>query len=154
MSPFESPAILSSKIGFPMFRVISFSALIFACAAAAGCSKDAAPPTTPLETPVQVTETFPGTINLNGAATHIFATDRPAQATASLTSLSPDSAAIVSFMFGTWNGQYCQVILVKDDATTGQNLIGTASQGSFCVRISDIGRLTAPTDYVITVAHF
>ena len=137
-----------------MPRLISFSALIFACAVAAGCGDDAAPPTTPVETPVQISESFTGTINLNGAATHVFGADRAGQATATLTSLSPDSAAIVSFMFGTWNGQYCQVILVKDDATQAQNLVGNASQGAFCVRIADIGRLTAPTDYTITVAHF
>jgi hypothetical protein len=135
-----------------MFRKIYFSALILACVAA-GCAEDA-PPTTPVDPPVQRDEIFEGSIILNGAATHVFATERAGQATATLTSLSPDSAAIVSFMFGTWNGQYCQVILVKDDATTAQNLVGTASQGSFCVRIADIGRLTAPTDYVITVSHF
>ena len=137
-----------------MIRMISFSALILACAVAAGCSDDDAPPTTPIETPVQISESFQGTINLNGAATHTFSTERAGQATATLTTLSPDSAAIVSFVFGTWNGQYCQVILVKDDATQAQNLVGNASQGSFCVRIADIGRLTAPTDYVITVQHF
>ena len=137
-----------------MIRMISFSVFIFACAAAAGCGDDDAPPTTPIETPVQINESFQGTITLNGAATHVFGTQRAGQATANLTSLSPDSAAIVSFMFGTWNGQYCQVILVKDDATQAQNLVGNASQGSFCVRIADIGRLTAPTDYVITVQHY
>ena len=136
-----------------MLRLISFSGLILACAAVAGCGDDAAP-TTPVETPIQITESFQGTINLNGAATHLFGTERAGQATATLTSLSPDSAAIVSFMFGTWNGQYCSVQFVKDDATQGQNFVGTASLGSFCVRISDIGRLTAPTDYVITVNHY
>ena len=136
-----------------MLRLISFSALIFACAAAAGCGDDP-PPTTPVETPIQVTETFQGTINPNGAATHLFGTERAGQATATLTSLSPDGAAIVSFGFGTWNGQYCSLTLVKDDSTTGQNFIGTATTGSFCVRISDVGRLTAPTDYVITVNHY
>jgi len=134
--------------------MISFSALILAGAAAAGCSDDNAPPTTPIETPVQISESFQGSINLNGAATHTFATERAGQATATLTTLSPDSAAIVSFVFGTWNGQYCQAILWKDDATQAQNLVGNASQGSFCVRVADIGRLTAPTDYVITVSHF
>jgi len=137
-----------------MSRLISFSALILACAVGAGCGDDDTTPTTPIETPVQINESFQGSINLNGAATHVFFTDRAGQATATLSSLSPDSAAIVSFMFGTWNGQYCQVILVKDDATQAQNLVGNASQGAFCVRIADIGRLTAPTDYTITVAHF
>ena len=134
-----------------MFRLISFSALILACAAVAGCGDDDAP-TTPIETPVQINETFQGTLNLNGAITYTFVTERAGQATATLT-LS-DSTAVVSFMFGTWNGQYCQVILVKDDATTPQNLIGTASAGSFCVRVADNGHLTAPTDYSIAVAHF
>ena len=137
-----------------MLRLISFSGLILACAAVAGCGDDAAP-TTPVETPIQITESFQGTINLNGAATHLFGTERAGQATVTLTTLSPDSAAIVSFMFGTWNGQYCSApILVKDDATQGQNLIGTASQGSFCVRVADVGRLTAPTNYSITVQHY
>ena len=137
-----------------MSRLISLSALIFACAVAAGCGDDDAAPTTPVETPVQINETFSGTLNLNGAVTHTFPTDRAGQATVTLTSLSPDSAAIVSFVFGTFNGQYCQAILWKDDATQAQNLVGNASQGVFCVRIADIGRLTAPTDYTITVAHF
>jgi hypothetical protein len=137
-----------------MSRLISFSALILACTFATGCGDDNTTPTTPVETPIQINETFQGTINLNGAATHVFGTERAGQATVTLTSLSPDSAAIVSFMFGTWNGSYCSVVLVKDDATQAQNLVGNASQGSFCVRIADIGRLTAPTDYTITVAHF
>ena len=57
-----------------MFRFISRSAIIFACLAAAGCGDDAAP-TAPVETPVQITETFTGTLNVNGAAMHTFFTD-------------------------------------------------------------------------------
>jgi hypothetical protein len=138
-----------------MFRFISTSAIIFVCVGAAGCG-DNSTPTTPAEPPVQVSETFTGTLNVNGAAMHTYLTDKgPAQTSATIDSLSPDSTASVSFILGTWNGNNCQVILVKDDATTGSNLIGTASAvGSFCVRISDIGRLTAPTDYSITVTHY
>ena len=136
-----------------MLRLISFSVLILACAAAVGCAEDAVP-TEPVETPVQISETFDGSITINGAFTHTFVTGRAGQATATLTSLSPDSAAIVSFVFGTWNGQYCQAILFKDDATSGANLTGNASLGSFCVRVADVGRLTAPTSYSITVQHY
>lgn len=135
-----------------MLRLISISAIILACAAA-GCGDDA-PPVVPQETPVQITETFTGTINVNGAATHTFVIERPGQAAATLVTLSPDATAVVSFMFGTWNGQYCSVVFVKDDATTGAVLVGNASAGPFCVRIADIGRLTAPTDYSINVTHF
>jgi hypothetical protein len=57
-------------------------------------------------------------------------------------------------VFGTWNGQYCQVTLFKDDAAVGQTLVGNASAGSFCVRVADVGRLTEPATYSIKVSHF
>jgi hypothetical protein len=137
-----------------MSRFITALALVSACCLAAGCGDDG-PVAAPVEPPVQVTETFTGTLDVHGAAMHTFFTDKgPAQAVATLETLSPDSTAVVSFIFGTWNGQYCQVILVKDDATTSANLIGTASVGAFCVRVADIGRLTEPTNYTIKVTHF
>lgn len=136
-----------------MFRLISASALVFVCSLAAGCADDA-PPTAP-EPPAQINETFEGTINLLGADMHVFTTEQTGQATATINSLSPDSAARVTFMFGTWNGNYCTVTFVTDEATTATTFIGNASgPGAFCVRISDIGKLTAPTTYSITVSHF
>ena len=137
-----------------MFRLISASVLVFACSLAVGCDDDAVP-TTPVEPPVQVNETFSGTLNLFGADIHTFTTLQTGRAAATITSLAPDSGARVSFMFGTWNGQFCTVTFVKDDATTGTAFEGNASgPGSFCVRIADIGLLTAPTEYSITVSHF
>lgn len=136
-----------------MFRLISASVLVFVCSLTAGCADDAAP-TTP-EPPAQINETFQGTINLLGADTHLFTTTQTGQATAIIDSLAPDSAARVTFMFGTWNGSYCTVTFVTDDGTTGTRFIGNASgPGAFCVRISDIGKLTEPTTYAITVSHF
>ena len=136
-----------------MFRLISASALVFVCSLAAGCADDAAP-TTP-EAPAQINETFQGTINLLGADMHLFTTERSGQATATINSLTPDSAARVTFMFGTWNGNYCTITFVTDEATTATTFIGNASgPGAFCVRISDIGKLTEPTTYSITVSHF
>jgi hypothetical protein len=137
-----------------MFRLLCASALVFVCGAAAGCGDDPGP-TTPITPPTQITENFTGTLNLFGAATHVFTTEQTGQAQATISSLTPDGAAKVSFMFGTWNGSYCTVTFVKDDATTGSNFLGNASgPGAFCVRVSDIGLLTAPTDYEIVVTHF
>ena len=136
-----------------MSRLISASALVFVCVLAAGCGDDAAP-TTP-EPPAQINETFLGTINPLGADMHFFTTQQTGQATATIDSLAPDSAARVTFMFGTWNGQYCTVTFVTDEATTGTRFIGNASgPGAFCVRISDIGKITEPATYSITVSHF
>lgn len=136
-----------------MFRTIPAFLVVLACGAIAGCAEDETP-TTPVDPPVQITETFSGSITINGAATHVFTTDDAGDAIAQITALAPDSTVIVSFQFGTWNGTSCQVVLATDDATTGSTLIGRASVGSFCVRVSDVGRLTAPTDYEIRVTHF
>ena len=136
-----------------MFRLISASALVFVCTLAAGCGDDPVP-TTP-DPPAQINETFIGTINLLGADMHTFTTQQTGQATATIDSLAPDSNARVTFMFGTWNGSYCSVEFVTDEATTGTRFVGNASgPGAFCVRISDIGKLTEPATYSITVSHF
>ena len=136
-----------------MFRLIAASALVFVCSLAAGCGDDAVP-TTPTP-PTQINETFQGTINLLGADTHLFTTEVTGQASAAIDSLTPDSGARVTFMFGTWNGTYCTVTFVTDEATTGTRFDGSASgPGAFCVRISDIGKLAQPTTYSITVSHF
>jgi len=137
-----------------MLRLIFVSVVAIACSlTAAGCGDDD-PPTAPVEAPIEISETFTGTLTLLGASMHTFTTERAGQAQVQIESLAPDSAAVVSLIFGTWNGNNCQVVLIKDDATTDSSLVGNASPGSFCVRVSDIGRLTEPTAYTITVLHF
>ena len=135
-----------------MFRLICVFALILACGVTTGCGDD--PVAAPIEPPVSVEETFTGTVNILGASSHIFFTERPGQAVVTLESLAPNSAALVSLIFGTWNGSYCSVQFVKDDATTGTNMIGSASAGSFCLRVADIGLLSEATTYAIKVTHF
>ena len=135
-----------------MFRLLSTSAVLVSCLCATGCTDD--PIVAPIDPPVQVSETFTGTLNVNGASMHTFLTDRPGQVVARIDSLSPVTDAVVSYILGTWNGSYCQVIFVKDDATSGATLVGNASAGAFCVRVSDIGRLTESTSYSITVQHY
>jgi hypothetical protein len=142
-------------MNIPMCRPTSVSALILTVALfASACDSDE--PAAPLEPePVQVTDPFSGTLTLNGAARHTFTTQRAGSLTATLGELSPDSAAIVSLSLGTWNGQSCQVIIAKDDATSLSSVIGTASAGNFCVRLSDPnGSLTQAIDYTVTVTHF
>ena len=136
-----------------MYRTIRCLALILAAGLITGCD-DAETPTTPTDPPVEMSESFAETLTINGARTHQFIVQRAGNVTATLTSLSPDSAAVISLALGTWNGQVCQILLANDAATTNTIVIGTASAGNFCVRLSDVGRLTAPTDYAVTVRHF
>jgi hypothetical protein len=136
-----------------MLRTTLVLTLLLTAGFAAACGDDDTP-TAPTDPPVAVTEPFSGTLTLNGAATHSFIVQRAGTATATLTALSPDSAAVISLSLGTWNGQSCQIILANDAATTNSSVVGNASAGNFCIRVLDVGRLTAPTDYTVTVQHF
>ena len=146
---------LSSKMNIPMFRPLSAFAFVLAIGlSASACDSD--DPTGPTEeAPVAVTETFSGTVTLNGAVRHEFVTQRAGTVTATFGTLSPDSTAVLSVSLGTWNGQSCQAIISRDDMTSGGSVVGTASAGNFCVRVSDPnGRVAQPISYEVNVTHF
>jgi len=120
------------------------------------CNGNNQPPTSPTPPPPTVTETFTGTVNRNGAATHNFTSQASGAVTATLTTLSPDSTLVIGLALGTWNGSVCQIVLPNDSATQGTVITGGVSSfGSLCVRIYDVGNITAaqPASYEITVVH-
>ena len=129
--------------------------LICALAAAAACGDDT--PTAPEQPAQRPTVTEPpiqGRLTVNGAASHSFTTGS-GQISVTVTELVPDSAAVIGVSLGTWNGSACQIVLANDNATQGAGILGTASgPGNFCVRVYDVGKLTAPTEYTLTVVHF
>jgi len=119
----------------------------------AACGGDTT--TTPTTTTTSTsTDTFSGTLSPSGGNTFTFITARSGSVTATLTSLGPDSGLTVGLLLGTWNGNACTVQLVKDTATQSASILGSASgPGSLCVRIYDVGNLTGPVDFQITVVH-
>jgi len=131
-----------------------FTVLLPVSLVSIGCGSTNTPtgPTEPA--PVQVTETFSGTLTVNGGRTHTFAVDRAGTVTAQLTTLS-DGAATVGLSLGTWNGVACQVVIANDAAVLSSGITGTAqATGQFCVRLYDVGALTAAVDYSVDVTHF
>ena len=138
-----------------MYRPTSFAVLplVLAGLLAAGCD-DPAPVTGPTETTATITETFSGTVTVNGAVTNPFSVTRAGELSARLVSLSVADATI-GLSLGTWNGQVCQIILANDNASMAiSSVTGTASAGAFCVRLYDVGKLTGPVDFEVTVTHF
>jgi hypothetical protein len=125
---------------------------LLALASACGSST----PTTPTP-PTLVTDTFTGTLTQNGATTHTFTISVAGTVTATLTSIGPDSSKTVGFSLGTVFGTICQAVLANDAAVQSNALTGSAQPGgSFCVRIYDVGSVTAatgPFTYTITVTH-
>ena len=123
---------------------------------AAGCGGDIQDLIATAPDPVVVTETFTGTVTRNGAASHPFPVNYSTggDVTAVLRTISPDTAAVVGFTLGTWNGTACQAVIANDRATAPASLIGLATtSGTLCVRIYDVGTLVEAQDYEIDVTH-
>ena len=136
-------------------RLFKFVAFVLPLAMfAVACEGDIASfPTTP--DPVTVTETFTGTLNINGAATHAFVTFATGAVTATLTSLGENPPAAIGLSLGTMSGSTCSLVLTNDKAVVTSIVTGTVTTlgGSLCVRIYDVGSLTAPVPYEIRVEH-
>jgi hypothetical protein len=100
-----------------------------------------------------VTDTFPGTLTVNGATTYQFSSTGRGTVTATLTSVSPDTA-VIGVSIGTWNGLSCQLVQVNDQTTQGAGVSAAASGvGTLCLRVYDAGKLTEPVTYSVDVSH-
>jgi hypothetical protein len=135
-----------------MARLTSVLALLLASGIVTACGSD--DPVGPSEPPpTEITEVFPGTLTVNGGATHGFTEQRAGTVTARVTGLEP-SDAVIGLSLGPLSGQACSQSVANDAATSQTALTGTASAGSFCVRVFDSGSLSGPVEYELTVTHF
>jgi hypothetical protein len=138
-----------------MFRFAPHALLLGALLSTTACGDDADTPTTPTAptTPTTITETFSGSINRNGAATHTFLAQASGTVTVTLTTLSAGTDAI-GLSLGTWNGTSCQLVIANTNAVQGVIIPGIASSaGNLCVLVHDVGKIAAAASYEITVVH-
>jgi hypothetical protein len=134
-----------------------FPAVILAIALGqVSCSEDINP-AIPSQPSNPVTETFTGTLTLNGGVTHPFSVTSSGAIRASIASLAPDSTVTIGLSLGTWNGtaETCATVISNDHATVGTAIVGAADrEGRLCVRVYDAaGTLPQPTDYELTVVR-
>ena len=119
-----------------------------------GCSSGNTPQVPTQPSLVTITQSFSGTLTVNGAQTHSFTVDRAGTVSAQVKSLS-DQAATLGVSLGTYNGSACTIIISKTDAVLNTSVAGTAqSTGQFCVWVNDVGKLTSGLDYTIDVTHY
>lgn len=134
---------------------VAIACVLAATIAASGCDNGPdGTPTTP--TGPQVTETFTGTVTLNGSITHSFSAASAGAVVATITSLAP-TTGVLGFQLGTWNTVTCSAVVSNDLATQASVLQGnTQSSASLCVKLHDPnGALAdAPVTYTVTVTHF
>lgn len=137
-------------------RRVTLACTLLLSLSAASCGGDIQSLLVTTPDPVFVTESFTGTLTLNGATSHPFSITSAAggDVTAVLRTVTPDDTAVVGFSLGTWNGTGCQAVISNDRATVLASLLGRAtSTGTLCVRLFDIGALVDPQDYSIEVTH-
>ena len=133
-----------------LYRAVVLALALFA----AGCDNDVENATGPIAPAPTTTENFEGTINVNGASTHPFATVAAGPVTVTLTEVTPDNTIAIGLVLGTWNGVICQMSMSMDFAVQGNQLVGTVSgPGSLCARVHDNGRMSVPLSYKLTVVH-
>jgi hypothetical protein len=134
-------------------RLLTLGLSITAVAlAASGCGNDL----TDLETgPSQtVVETFSGTLNPNGGATHAFVVSGKGPVTATLTSVGSDNTLIVGLALGNWTGVACNLAAANDNAIATIPLGSTVSAaGQLCVRVYDTKGLAEAIAYTLQVVH-
>ena len=138
-----------------MYRFVPYALLLGALLSTSACGDNAATPTAPTSTPPPtITETFSGSINRNGAATHTFLAQAAGTVTATLTAVSPEGTEAIGLSLGTWNGTACQIVIANTAAAQGAVILAVASSaGNLCVFVQDVGKIAVAASYEITVVH-
>jgi ABC-type nitrate/sulfonate/bicarbonate transport system permease component len=135
-------------------RIFRAVVMVVGVAAMVACGDDETPISPTLPTPVTITDTFTGTINKNGAASHNFIATTVGTVTATLKTIAPDAEMVVGFGIGTWNGTVCNVILARDRAVQSTVIYGNVNaSGELCVRVYDVGSVVDTADYTVEVIH-
>ena len=100
------------------------------------------------------TETFSGTLNLLDAKVFSFDVNHGGEFSVKLTQLSPTVTAIVLLRWGVAVGSDCSPIQQNNAVLNQTALAGAVLQtGRYCVLIGDIGFLTVPQTFTISVSH-
>src|SRR5919201_1816497 len=127
--------------------------VMLAAGGAAACEDNTTTAVTTPTTPT-TTDTFTGTVTVNGAVTHLFSATQRGTVSATLTTMDPDASQTVGVSLGTWNGTSCQIILANDQAVVGAGVLGTVSGvGNLCLRVYDVGKLNRSENYSVQVSH-
>jgi hypothetical protein len=135
-------------------KILGKAFVAVAVVAMFGCGDDETPTAPTPTTPATVTDTFTGTVNRNGAASHNFTLSTAGVVQATLKSLSPNPEIVVGFAVGTWSTSVCNVVLVRDRAVQSTVIYGNVNAASdLCVRVYDVGNVVEPVEYSIEVIH-
>ena len=110
-------------------------------------------------TPQTFTDTYTGTLSVNGGFTHIFTIQTLGSVTVTILNLSPNSSQIVGLSLGVWTGTGCSTSpqtggSASDTASTGSSItLNATAAGNLCARLYDVGFITQPVIYTMQITH-
>jgi hypothetical protein len=131
--------------------------LLVTAAASLGCDKSSSDgATTPTGPPMR--QTFTGTIRVGGSSSNTtFVVSTAGEVDITVVSVGPPANITMGLAIGLPTGADSSCIA---PATAGSNvqasatpIVGMLDPGTYCVKLYDVGFLTAPVNYTITVAH-
>lgn len=131
-------------------RCLLFAALL----AAAGCD-DATTATSPTVTS-PVTELFSGQFMPGGTAAHAFTAASAGTVSITLSQLGPQAGLVVGLGIGIpqSNGSGCLMTQIMEaGAATSPQLTVQVDQGSYCVRLHDLGTLASQVAFTVTIVR-
>ena len=126
------------------------NALLLAACDQAGTSTPLTRPTTPPAT----VSSFNGTLQLMATDTYAFNVAQDGYVEVTLLGLAAPAGTTVALAIGTpsLTGTCAANHSVTTQAGPTAQIIGTGLAGRLCITLSDVGNLTAPALYTITVA--
>ena len=140
-----------------MRRLLPGILLLALATSLAGCNDSTTSPsatTTTVPATAATTETFTGTLHLNGAETYNFTAATGGTVIVTLTTLA-DGTPPIGLSLGTWTGSACQIVIDNSNAAQLAIVTGTVtSAASLCARVYDAhGTVSTPADFTVTAAH-
>jgi hypothetical protein len=128
-----------------------FPVLLATTLAVAGsdCGNNSSAPTSPTTSPT--TETFTGQFSPGGGASRVFTSAGTGAVTLTVTQVT---AAEVGLGVGIPQPSNIGCYLSETiEAATASTLTTGVEAGTYCVRIYDLGTLTAPVAFTLTIVH-
>ena len=106
---------------------------------------------TSISTPASV-DIFSSTVGPQGSATHQLAVFYNGATT--LTLVSAGAAVTVGVSYGAWDGQTCRFFATLTAAASANPLLSAVvDPGSYCIRVFDVGQLSAPILFTLDTLH-
>jgi hypothetical protein len=104
-----------------------------------------------------IVDTASGTLAPQGGVTHFFSVSKTGEYTVKLTALSPTANALIGLALVAGNNDgSCSTSIYQQNNFSSLNVQALGGQiltGKYCVLVYDVGTITAPQTYTLSVSH-